>query len=452
MTFIKGRIQRSTESAGDAGSGAFEKEEKEKRAAELVAANIELAYQNEQKEKRAQELVIANKELAYQNEQKELRARELIVANKELAYQNEQKELRAQELIVANKELAYQNEQKEQRAQELAIANKELAYQNNQKEQRANELDIANKELAYQNEQKEKRAQELDIANKELAYQNEQKEQRARELIIANEELAYQNEQKEKRAQELAYAIKDLEAFAYVSSHHLQEPLRKIQSFVDRVLEREAPNLSDKGKYDLQRVDVAANRMRQLIQDIYTYSRINLSEPEFERVLIGDLVAELMQDLQGSLEKKHAVVELDVEAGAVVIPVQFRQALQQILDNALKFANPHVPPRISILARQGRGENLDCPALAAGTHYCFVEVRDNGIGFQPQFTDRIFEIFQKLHTVDEYPGTGIGLAIVKKIMDRHNGHVTATGEPGKGASFRLFIPTEERMTAKALVS
>jgi PAS domain S-box-containing protein len=189
---------------------AFQNDEKENRAAELIIANKELAFQNEEKEDRAAELIIANKELAYQNDEKENRAAELIIANKELAFQNEEKENRAAELIIANHELAFQNEEKENRAAELVTANHELAFQNEEKENRAAELIIANHELAFQNEEKENRAAELIIANKELAFQNEEKENRAAELIIANHELAFQNEEKENRAAELVTANHEL--------------------------------------------------------------------------------------------------------------------------------------------------------------------------------------------------------------------------------------------------
>jgi signal transduction histidine kinase/DNA-binding response OmpR family regulator len=189
---------------------AFQDEEKEKRADELIIANIELAYQDEEKGKRAAELGIANIELAFQDEEKEKRAAELLIANKELVFQNAEKEKRAAELGIANKELLFQNEEKEKRAAELIIANKELIFQNKEKEKRAAELIIANKELVFQNDEKEKRAAELIIANKELAFQNDEKEKRAEELIVANNELAFQNNEKEKRANELIIANKEL--------------------------------------------------------------------------------------------------------------------------------------------------------------------------------------------------------------------------------------------------
>jgi signal transduction histidine kinase/DNA-binding response OmpR family regulator len=188
----------------------FQDEEKEKRAAELGIANKELAFQDEEKEKRADELIIANIELAFQDEEKGKRAAELGIANIELAFQDEEKEKRAAELIIANLELVFQNDEKEKRALELGIANLELAFQDEEKEKRAAELIIANLELAFQDEEKEKRAAELIIANKELVFQNEEKEKRAAELIIANEELVFQNDEKEKRAAELSIANKEL--------------------------------------------------------------------------------------------------------------------------------------------------------------------------------------------------------------------------------------------------
>jgi PAS domain S-box-containing protein len=189
---------------------AFQDEEKEKRADELIIANIELAFQDKEKGKRAAELGIANIELAFQDEEKEKRAAELIIANLELVFQNDEKEKRAVELGIANLELAFQDEEKEKRAAELIIANLELAFQDEEKEKRAAELIIANKELVFQNEEKEKRAAELIIANEELVFQNNEKEKRAAELIIANKELIFQNEEKEKRAAELIIANKEL--------------------------------------------------------------------------------------------------------------------------------------------------------------------------------------------------------------------------------------------------
>jgi signal transduction histidine kinase len=382
-------------------------------------------------------------ERRFDEEEKEKRAAELVLANIELAFQNEQKEKRAQELIIANKELAYQTDQKEKRAQELIIANKELAYQNDQKEKRAQELIVANKELAYQNEQKEKRASELIIANEELAYQNEQKEKRAEELIIANKELAYQNEQKEKRAQELAAAINDLEAFAYISSHHLQEPLRKIQLFVDRILERESSLISPKGRNDLNRIDVATNRMRKLIQEIYTFSRINVSEQVFAKVNIALYLKDVIEDFERRANRDEKFITLSAsEEELMIIPLQFQLAIDHLFDNALKFAVPGLPAKIVVSGKAVPGTELKLQGISPSTRYYLIEVKDNGIGFHHKYSEQIFELFEKLHTVDEYPGTGAGLAIVKKIMHWHKGFVTVSSVPGEGSSFHLYFPLE----------
>ncbi len=420
---------------------AFQNDEKEKRATELVIANKELAFQNDEKEKRATELGIANKELAFQNDEKEKRAAELGIANNELKFQNEEKEKRAAELGIANKELAFQNDEKEERATELGVANKELAFQNDEKEKRAAELVIANKELAFQNDEKEKRATELGIANKELAFQNDEKEKRAAELVIANKELAFQNDEKEKRAEELIIANKELLAFTYISSHDLQEPLRKIQTFVTIILENENKNLSDNGKYNFERMQIAAGRMQQLIDDLLAFSRVATTELKFEKTELNQIIEEVKAELKDTIYEKHATIEIGELGTPNLIAFQFRQLMYNLISNALKFSNPEIPSHIKITNRIVKGSKLNNEKLSQGKTYYHITVKDNGIGFEPHFSERIFGVFQKLHGKEVYAGTGIGLAIVKKIVENHNGHITATGELKKGASFDIYIPT-----------
>ena len=419
---------------------AFQKEEKGKRAAELGIANIELVFQDDEKEKRTAELIIANKELVFQNDEKEKRAAELSIANKELAFQNDEKEKRAAELGIANKELTFQNEEKEKRAAELGVANKELAFQNEEKEKRAADLGVANKELVFQNEEKEKRAAELGITNKELAFQNEEKEKRAAELIIANKELAFQNEEKEKRAAELIIANKELLAFTYVSSHDLQEPLRKIQTFVTIILEKEEQNLSENGKYNFQRMQLAAGRMQQLIDDLLACSRINTTELKFETTDLNLIIEEVKADLKDTIQEKQATIEARELCPANIILFQFRQLMYNLISNALKFSDPVRPSHIIIKSRIVKGNILPNEKLSPEKNYCHIIVKDNGIGFEPHFSERIFGVFQKLHSKEVYGGTGIGLAIVKKIVENHNGIITATSELNKGATFDIYIP------------
>ncbi|PKB18210.1 ATP-binding protein [Flavobacterium sp. 5] len=419
---------------------AFQNIEKERRAAELIIANIELAYQNQEKEDRAAELIVANKELALQVTEKGKRASELIIANKELAYQNKEKEKRAAELVIANTELAYQNQEKEDRAAELIIANKELALQVTEKEKRAAELIIANKELAFQNKEKEKRAAELAIANKELAYQNKEKEDRAAELIIANKELAYQNEEKEKRAAELLIANKELESFAFISSHDLQEPLRKIQAFSGRIFDEEYDNLSPKGKYYVERTRLSALHMQTLINDLLTYSRTSVTQRKFENSDLNKIVQDVMDSLKEQLQEKSATIEVHTLSDVNIIPFQFRQLLQNLISNSLKFCKPELKSHIIIKSNFIKYNSLSTKKYALNRDHHHISIADNGIGFDPEFNHKIFEIFQRLHEKGDYEGTGIGLTIARKIVENHHGIITANGKLNKGATFNIYIP------------
>ncbi len=400
-------------------------------------------------QKWAKDLRIANIELAFQNNEKEKRAAELIVANKELSFQNEEKEKRAAELSVANKELAFQNEEKEKRAAELSIANKELHFQNNEKENRAAELIIANKELSFQNNEKEKRAAELGIANTELAFQNQEKENRAAELGIANKELAFQSEEKEKRAIELIAANKELQSFAYVSSHDLQEPLRKIQTFTNRIIDKESATLSETGRDYFQRIQGAAKRMQTLIEDLLAFSRVNAGVQNFENTSLTTLLDELINDFKETIDEKGASIEIGDLGTAYIIPFQFRQLMQNLIGNALKFSKSNTPAFIKISSKISKGNRLTkenvrlLPGkLSPEKNYNHIKIADNGIGFEPRFQEQVFEVFQRLHGKEEYAGTGIGLAIVKKIVENHNGVITATSELGQGATFDIYIPEQ----------
>lgn len=307
---------------------------------------------------------------------------------------------------------------------------------------RTHELNTVNEELLFQNEEKEKRAAELFIANKELIYQGAEKEKRAVELLMANEELAFQNKEKEKRTSQLINANKDLEAFAYVASHDLQEPLRKIKMFTDRVLVIENQNLSDKGKGYLEWMQDAAVRMRILIHDLLSFSQVGSTDKKFEHIDLTRIVDEVKAELADLIDEKHATIEIMESCSVHVIIFQFRQLLNNLISNSLKFSNPLRPPYIQITGKIVTGDAMTTKQLTAGVAYCHLSVKDNGIGFEPQFSELIFEVFQRLHSKEVYPGTGIGLAIVKKIVDNHHGMITATSELDKGATFDIYIPAD----------
>jgi signal transduction histidine kinase len=423
---------------------ALQIEANKKYAAELLIVNKQLVFQNEEREKRAAELVLANKELAFQNTEKENRAAELIIANNKLIFENTEKEKRAAELVLANKELAFQNTEKENRAAELIVANNKLIFENIEKENRATELIIANKELAFQNIEKEKRAAELAVANKELAFQNIEKEKRAAELIVANKELAFQNTEKEKRAAELLIVNKELKSFIFISSHDLQEPLRKIRIFSSRILDNEYLNLSESGMNYFNRLQKSSLYMQMLINDLLAFSRTTISERIFENKDLNKMVKEVAFDFKDEIDIKSAEIKCINLSSAYIIPFQFKQLIHNLIGNALKFYNPNTKPIITISSTTFISNNEIQEDLIPGTEYLQLSIHDNGIGFEPVYRTKIFEIFQRLNDKNLYKGTGIGLTIAKKIVENHDGMITATSGLGQGATFDVYIPIREK--------
>ncbi len=282
---------------------------------------------------------------------------------------------------------------------------------------------------------------ELEALNKKLIFQNSEKEKRSAELIIANEELAFQNAEKEKRTEELSVANKDLTAFTYISSHDLQEPLRKIQNFASIIINEEEKNLSESGKGYLKRMTNTAMRMQELIEDLLTYSRTKNSELVFELTDLNKIVHELEKDLEIVISEKKAIIEVNLDT-LRVIPFQFRQLLHNLVGNSLKFAKKDVPPLIKLTSQIATGSKLNNKYLVPDKKYCHIILTDNCIGFEPEYNEKIFEVFQRLHSKEAYHGTGIGLAICKRIVENHKGIITAQGELGIGARFDIYVTAE----------
>lgn len=237
-------------------------------------------------------------------------------------------------------------------------------------------------------------------------------------------------------SQELARSNRELQNFAFVASHDLQEPLRKIRAFGDRLSARYGEQLGDGGDY-VQRMQSAAQRMSKLIEDLLAFSRISTRSRPFETVDLNAVVEEVLDDLQVKREETGAAIEVEPLPSLSADPMQMRQLFLNLIGNALKFIRPDHTPEVHIsceVASVPQGE-LNTPGYR-------ITVKDNGIGFDQQFVDKVFSAFQRLHGRDAYEGTGIGLAICRRIVERHGGSISATSSPGEGATFEILIPVE----------
>ena len=233
----------------------------------------------------------------------------------------------------------------------------------------------------------------------------------------------------------------ELEQFAYVASHDLQEPLRKIQAFGTRLVASESENLSERGADYLGRMHNAAERMQVLINDLLTYSRVRVRAKESAPVDLRSVVDGVLSDLEIAIEEADAEItfaELPVLWGD---PVQFRQLFQNLLGNALKFRVPDRKPVIQIgVALEVGDAAMEIESTFAPNERWRVTVEDNGVGFDQVYADRIFGIFQRLHGRSEYEGTGVGLAVCKKIVEQHDGTIEAESDVGAGARFVMRFP------------
>ncbi len=282
-------------------------------------------------------------------------------------------------------------------------------------------------------EQIRTRKSNLETYKKHSDELEEQVAQRTVELKEANNELLERNE-------ELKRLNKELEAFTYVASHDLQEPLRKIQTFVGRISDGEGQGLTEKGKGYFQRVYEVSEQMRKLIEDLLDFSRLGSAERKFVKTDLGKITGDVIKEFKTAIDAQKATITFDEMPKVKVIPFQFRQLIQNLIGNALKFSRPDTPPHIAIESKIAKGNQLHNKELAPDKKYCRITVEDNGIGFKPEYGDQIFEVFKRLHGKDAYQGTGIGLATVKRIVENHNGRITVDSELDRGARFDIYIP------------
>ena len=236
------------------------------------------------------------------------------------------------------------------------------------------------------------------------------------------------------KAKELARSNAELEQFAYVASHDLQEPLRKIQAFGDRLKNKCGESLAEDGRDYLARMQNAASRMQTLIHDLLALSRVATHPHPFEAVDLSAIVWDVLSDLESRIEQLGGRVEIGALPVVMADRSQMTHLLQNLIGNALKFHKPGYRPVVHVDAETIPGAGLHTAPQ------CRLTVEDNGIGFDEKYKERIFQVFQRLHGRNEYEGSGIGLAICRKIAERHGGSITAESSPGAGARFIVTLP------------
>lgn len=277
-----------------------------------------------------------------------------------------------------------------------------------------------------------------------LSFINVRKERKYLEILeMQNENLTIKVEERTQElrlySEELSRSNRELEDFAFVASHDLQEPLRKIQAFGDRLESSFSQDLGEKGLDYLKRMRNAANRMSLLINDLLDFSRINTRGRDFADTNLNDVVNDALDDLEIAMQESGAQVNTSTLPVIQADNSQLHQLFLNLLSNAIKFRKPDTAPVISITVASHE-PNIMQQAICDNWYH--IEFKDNGIGFAEEYAEKIFTPFQRLHGRSEYKGTGIGLAVCRRIVERHRGLIYATGEPGTGATFILILPAD----------
>lgn len=232
----------------------------------------------------------------------------------------------------------------------------------------------------------------------------------------------------------------ELESFNNIVSHDLQEPLHKIQMFISRIESSEIDSISDQGKVYFSKIKTSANKMQTLLIDLVNYSRTIKGDKVFEQTNLNDLVLEVIDELSSDIEEKKAKIRVENLPSLKVISFQMEQLFINLISNSLKYSKDDQIPEISIFSEPIEENEVYNNELISNEEYCKIVVKDNGIGFKQEYSDKIFVLFQRLETSSKYSGTGLGLAICKRIVDNHDGFIKVKSEPNLGSEFSIFIP------------
>ncbi len=276
---------------------------------------------------------------------------------------------------------------------------------------------------------------QLIAQEKKLVAINRSLELEIQERMASEEKVKQLNKQLLENIASLEQANKDLDRFAFMASHDLQEPLRKIRTFSDRLFVKYKEQLDDDGKSNLNRIQKAAERMQNLITDILTFSKLSSEKVDFIDSDMTKIVSEVLNDMEEELKGREAHVELASLPRLKVNPGLMKPLFQNLIGNAMKYSKKDLPPKIKIKADvsgQINGQSTK--------RYCRIFIEDNGIGFDQRYAEEIFGMFKRLHRNSEFEGTGIGLALCKKIVEQHNGFISARSKVGEGSTFIISLP------------
>lgn len=277
----------------------------------------------------------------------------------------------------------------------------------------------------------------FDIHEQKLAEENLKLSE-----IDLQQKVAERTAELERTVEELSRSNTNLEEFAYAASHDLKEPIRKIHFFGDRIRESMKERMNDVERQYFERMEAASKRMGSLIDDLLAYSQISIRPKTFDEVNMNQLIELVLEDLDLEMEDKGAVINVDKLFTFQGHHRQLQQAFQNLLSNALKYNHPGKPPVVNISYKKVNGSQtgISVPAEDQEKLFYKVHIHDNGIGFEQADAERIFNVFTRLHGLAEYRGTGIGLSIVRKVIENHNGYIWAESQPGQGSSFYILLP------------
>ncbi len=276
---------------------------------------------------------------------------------------------------------------------------------------------------------------QLLLHERRLKKMNAELEKEIEERKMSEEKVKQLNYQLLENNKSLKETIEELDRFAYVASHDLQEPLRKIMVFSDKLLSYQQSMVSEETKLYMDKIVKASQRMQKLINDLLIFSRKDDGMLHFEEVNLNELITDVLSDMEVEIEKRSAQIHVKMLPTLWANPSQMRQVFQNLISNAIKFQKKDEVPVVSIYCDSARTSLLDNP----NTH-CRIVVEDNGIGFDEKYASEIFVVFKRLHSYHEFEGSGVGLSICKKIVDAHNGKISAIGKPSVGAIFYLELP------------